>query len=392
MINVMSFKISIHDDISIADLVDINKRGGVVLKTPHVGNIYPNNLAMAFLGIPMLFYDRTLGKKDFNFHPHKLIVDGKSEILADPNILTSHSVITHISKGFPYPHAVGTKLVDFHMSVLKRSLPQAHCFTYTEYVQKNKHEVLQILEAVTNLHPNLWTRIVYKTGITTKATARKWGDIVKLGIYGVTNLESGWIIPNPVSILFHGTIDTSKTNVNDAYLLSGPDMYRYINGYQEELNEIYDYLKRVLDWNLPEVMNCHIIPVVYMRFIVENYNKDALDELVVAYLKFISKEDLVRVVAKERLDNNDFKKLISEKSEAKQKILNCISENFTSFSKTVFYDIEDANCFTQYDLLKGGGLYIHPWAIDNKLNDVSKAFIFLRKCYSLVRDQLQEEI
>jgi len=157
MINVMSFKISIHDDISIADLVDINKRGGVVLKTPHVGNIYPNNLAMAFLGIPMLFYDRTLGKKDFNFHPHKLIVDGKSEILADPNILTSHSVITHISKGFPYPHAVGTKLVDFHMSVLKRSLPQAHCFTYTEYVQKNKHEVLQILEAVTNLHPNLWS-------------------------------------------------------------------------------------------------------------------------------------------------------------------------------------------------------------------------------------------
>jgi len=392
MINVMSFKISIHDDISIADLIDINKRGGVVLKTPHVGNIYPNNLAMAFLGIPMLFYDRTLGKKDFNFHPHRLIVDGKSEILADPNILTSHSVITHISKGFPYPPAVGTKLVDFHMSVLKRSLPQAHCFTYTEYVQKNKHKVLQILEAVTNLHPNLWTRTVYKTGITAKATAGKWDDIVKLGIYGVTNLESGWIIPNPVSILFHGTIDTYKANVNDVYLLSGPDMYRYIYGYQEELNEIYDYLKKVLDWNLPEVMNCHIIPVVDMRFIVENYNKDALDELVVAYLKFISEEDLVGVVAKERLNNDDFKNHILEKGEAKQKILNCISENFTSFSETVFYDIGDANCFTQYDLLKGEGLYVHPWAIDNKLNDVSKAFIFLKKCHSLVRDQLQEEI
>ena len=78
----MPFKISIHDDISIADLLVINKRGGVVLKTPHVGNIYPNNLAIASLGIPMLFYDRTLGNKDFNFHPNKIIVGGKSEILA----------------------------------------------------------------------------------------------------------------------------------------------------------------------------------------------------------------------------------------------------------------------------------------------------------------------
>jgi len=387
----MSLRILIHDDMSIADLIDINKKGGVVLKTPHVGNIYPNNLAIAFLGIPTLFYDRTLGKKDFNFHPHKLIFEGESEVLSDPNILTSHSIITHVSKRSSYPITVGAKLVDFHMYAVKQSLPQAHCFTYTEYIQKNKHEVFKVLKAVTNLHPNLWTKTVDKNGITTKVNADKWEDIIKLGIYGITNLESGWIIPNMISILFHGVIDTAQANVSDVYLLSGPDMYRYIDGYKEELNEIHTYLKKVLDWNLPEVVNCHIIPIVNMRFIVENCNKDALDELVAAYLDFVSKEDLVRIVAKGIPDSNYYlKNLIFEKGEAKQKILNCISENFTPFSKTVFYDTEDANCFTQYDLLKSDGLYIHPWAISSKLSNVSSAFIFLKKCYSLMRDQLQE--
>lgn len=72
----MSFNILIHDDISLDELIKINESGGRVLKTPHIGNIYPNNLAIISLGIPTLLYDRTIGTKDENFHPYKLRLTG----------------------------------------------------------------------------------------------------------------------------------------------------------------------------------------------------------------------------------------------------------------------------------------------------------------------------
>lgn len=386
----MSLKIIIQDDISLANLITIYRNGGRVLKTPHIGNIYPNNLAIALLGIPILFYDRTVGKKDISFHPHKVIFTGKSEVIGDPNKLTTHSVVINSAKNLPIPVILGSRLTDLHFSSFLKAIPSALCFTYTEYIQKNKEKVLQILEAVTNLRPALWNRVVDKEGITSQVNAKNWSDIITCGIYGVTNMESGWIIPNPISILFHCTIDIFETNVNDSYLLSGPDMFRYIDGYQEKLNEIYDHLRISLDWNLPEVINCHIVPVLNMRFIVENKNKNALDDLVSLYLEFISIESLLKQVAtrtKEDLGN-----LIYEKNEIKQKILYCISKNFSIFSKTVFYNIEEQNCFSQYDLLKSDGLYIHPWAIDSKLSDVSKAFSFLSRLYFLIKEQLQEEI
>ncbi len=389
----MPLKISIHNNISLAGLIDIHRKGGLVLKTPHVGNIYPNNLAIASLKIPTLFYDRTLGKKDLNFHPNKIIYNGVSEIISDPNILTSHSIITRVSNKSPYPLTLETSLVDFHMGALKQALPQAICFTYSEYLKKNKDRVLKILEIATNLRPDLWTRTVSKIGITSKSKAKNWSEIIKYGIYGVTNSEEGWIIPNPISILFHGTIDLQKTKVNDTYLLSGPDMYRYINGYQEELSEIYDCLRKTLvDWYLPEILNCHIIPVINMRFIVENTHKDALDELVHSYLQFVSIRETVGISFQKKLKSSETKDSIAEKNRLKQKIYDCLSKNFIPFTKTVFYDIENANCFTQYDLLKSNGLYVHPWAIDSNLEDVSKAFSFLKKCHLLVKDQLQEEI
>ena len=169
-------------------------------------------------------------------------------------------------------------------------------------------------------------------------------------------------------------------------------MYRYIDGYQEELNEIYDYLKKVLNWDLPETMNCHIIPVINMRFIVEIDYKNTLDKLMATYSKFISLENSIRNSIQNIVSNNCLDENIKEKEKAKKEITSCLSEGLSFFHQTVFYDIKEENCFTQYDLIKSNGLYIHPWAIDNKLSEVSKAFRFLKKSYSLIRDQSQEEI
>lgn len=383
----MSFNLLIHDDMSIASLMEIENSGGVVLKTPHVGNIYPNNLAIAALGMPVLFYDRTLGTKDYNFHPHKLIVAEKSEVIADPNILTTHSKIIRVPDFAINKPEIGTKLADFHMNALSQAMPNARIYTYTKYIQKNKAEVMEVLEIVTDLCPHLWTRVVDREGKITRLKADNWSDIIKFGVYGLTNSESGWIIPNVASILFHATIDASKANVADVYLLSGPDMYRYIDGYQDELNIVYDYVREKSDWNLPEVINCHIIPVSDMRFVVETENTDALNILVNTYLKFVAVEDFIK---------NNFKKtsgasineLIKKKYEIKEDLLACISESVDTFRKTIFYSIEDGNYFSQHDLIEGKGLYVHSWAIESKLSDVSRAFNLLRKYYLLVADQL----
>lgn len=387
----MSFKISIHEDISIADLIKIHNEKGVVLKTPHIGNIYPNNLAIASLGIPMLFYDRTLGTKDNNFHPDNLIVGGKAEEIADPSILTTHSKITRLPSSISQETQMGTSLVDFHMSALKRALPKSLCFTYTEYIQENKDQVLQILEKITELHPNLWSRIVNEEGKTSKFQVNNWNDVLKLGVFGLTNLKSGWLIPNPVSVLFHGTIDAAKAKVKDVYLLSGPDMYKYIDGYQTELNENYDYVRKTSGLNLPETIHCHIIPVISMRFIIEDKYRNALDELVSAYLKHDSVDESIRTLMKNETRDFDAKQYIHEKNSIKDEIHTCIRNKFEAFKATMFYDIEEASCFTQYDLLMSSGLYIHSWAINSKLTDVSRAYGFLAGCYSYVRDRLQDE-
>jgi len=384
----MPFKISIHDDVSIDNLIQVHNKGGVVMKTPHVGNIYPNNLAIASLGVPMLFYDRTLSKKDLNFHPDKLIVGGKAVVIADPDILTTHSKIKQLPSSWSQSAFVGTSLVDFHMSAIKRALPQARCLTYTEYIQNNKDKVLQVLEKVTELHPDLWSRTVNEEGKTSKSQTGDWDDILKLGIFGLTNMKSGWIIPNPVSVLFHGTVDASKTQVKDVYLLSGPDMYRYIDGYQIRLNETYDYVRKTLGWNLPETIHCHIIPVISMRFIIEIDHKSTMDDLVSLYLKHTSIEHSIRVQASK---NANIQTLIHDKDIMKDEIYSCIRKEFESLKKTMFYDIEDANCFTQYDLLNSKGLYVHPWAVSSRLSDVSKAYNFLSGCYSYVKDRLQDE-
>lgn len=383
----MSFNLSIHDDISIASLIEIESAGGVVLKTPHVGNIYPNNLAIMSLGIPVLFYDRTLGTKDHNFHPHRLIFAGKSEVIADPNILTTHSKITQATDSATNKPEIGTKLVDFHMDTLHQVMPNAQIFTYTEYIQKYMVEVMSVLEIVTNTHPHLWTRIVDHEGKISKLKADNWSDIVKVGVYGVTNSESGWIIPNIASILFHATIDVSKANVTDIYLLSGPDMYRYIDGYQNELNIIYDYIRKTLNWNLPKIINCHIIPVSDMRFIVETKDSDALNNLIKIYMDFVATENHIKNNFQEK-SGVSTRDLIRQKYKIRDDLYVCISESLDQFRKTVFYSIKDGNYFSQHDLIESNGLYIHPWAVKSKLSDVSRAFNFLKKCYLIVADQL----
>ena len=134
----------------------------------------------------------------------------------------------------------------------------------------------------------------------------------------------------------------------------------------------------------------HKLAGMHIGIIEEKY-MGVLDELVSVYLKYNSVGGSIRILMKNEIQDSDAKQLIHEKNTIKDEIHTCIRNKFEAFKTTMFYDIEEANCFTQYDLLISSGLYIHPWAINSKLTDVSRAYGFLAGCYSYVRDRLQDE-
>ena len=58
------------DSLSLNDLVALRAQGFSVLKSPHVGNQHPSNLACAALQLPLEMVTFTSPSKDVNFHPH----------------------------------------------------------------------------------------------------------------------------------------------------------------------------------------------------------------------------------------------------------------------------------------------------------------------------------
>ena len=180
----MSFHILIHDDISIAELMEINKNGGRVLKTPHIGNIYPNNLALISLGIPTLLYDRTIGIKDKSFYPHKIVYNGIAEQIADPTILSTHSRVKRQPKNFIFrENLVGRKITDLHLAILKQALPRGNFFTYTQYLEDNKEIASEIVKVIAKKFPQIWYRFVNEEGSIEKIDSPTSEQIFAKGIF-----------------------------------------------------------------------------------------------------------------------------------------------------------------------------------------------------------------
>lgn len=382
----MSFHILIHDDISIAQLIEIDKNGGRVLKTPHIGNIYPNNLALISLGIPTLLYDRTIGAKDKSFHPHKIVYNGIAEQVANPDILSTHSKLEFQPKNFiPKKDFFGKKIVDLHLDILRQALPQGNFFTYTQYLEDDKNLVSKIIKVIVKNFPQIWYRFVNEDGTIEKIENLTSEQILTKGIFGIDDDSKGFIIPNPVNILLHGTIDVMKFQTRDIYLLSGPDMYMYMKDYETILDNMYSCIKNTLDLDLPNNINCHIIPAMKMRFIVTEDDREILNELVKLYEDYVAANTATQDLFKGSKERSDIKSQTQEKDKIKTTIIAYMDKNYSTLKNTMFYDVSKSNCFTQYDLSVSPGLYIHPWAIENKLSDVTSAFLFLDRCFKTIK-------
>jgi len=385
----MSFEIEIQDTFSLNDVLHLVRTMSpdTVCKTPHVGNHYLNNLAMGFLGIPMRLVDTNVGKKDVNFHPHCLIVDGRREIMGDPNLLMPQNCVCCKPNQFSERFPLGGLIQDGHISSLQEVFPKTSIQGNLAFLRKHAEVSEMTCLLFAELFPFLWKRSVNEFGSTSVDLPFLGASSLKhLGIMGLTNLKKGWIIPNQIGIFLDVLIPALKGDFV-VYQLSGPDMYRYISGYLTVFQEMYEAVRVSLYSQLPETVRFVCIPVADMRFVVQKERRMFLDELieaVCAYEFFEQEKSMVFV----RGSSEDKEKQIATFRERGRVHTEHLYRAIGALPE-IFYEISDGTYLSQYDLLlnKEQGtptdelLYIHPnrVASDHDIGRVLFSFFYSLK-------------
>jgi len=367
----MPFNIVERLDLSLFDLMQIHMDGGAVVKTPHVGNWYLNNLGIASLGIRMGVLDRTIGEKDHNFHPNHVIVDGQAERIANPAIMITHATVerapTRMADRFP----VGARVLDCHMQALRDAVPGVECEIYTDFLRKHRDRVLEILRVIVAHSLHHWNRVVSKNGVVINGrTCRGWRDLEEWGIYGLTNDESGWLTPNVVNIMLDGVLDAVNHDTTEVYHMSGPDMNGYIDMLSEDLRRLHAVASHKVGW-VPGEITFNLIPVAGMRFAIAGNRRYALDELVDALRTLL---DWRRSHGEEIPPRNGANKRLRKL--AKTPEYKAVKKQYLWRLRTaiaecpdIFYDITDGTFVSQYDLLEAGcGVYVPDWALEQSMD------------------------
>ncbi|MDG1949261.1 MAG: hypothetical protein P8J32_00350 [bacterium] len=368
----MPFMVNVREDLSMADLVRIHGSGGSVIKTPHVGNIYPGNLAVGKLGLRMVFYDRTIGNRDSNFHPHGVILGGRFERLADETLLTTHTRVLGSSSMAPEWFEAGGSMLDGHMRALRAALPNIHAKAYTEWLAEKADDVIDLLRAMTKANPRIWDRSVLSDGSVQGFQCDNWDALTQRGLYGLCDANQGVLVPNVANVLLLSILEVRERGLSEVYHLSGPDMVVYIRHMLKDLHHLYDAIRHKLPgWRLPETLTFHLVPVADLRWGVPMGRRAELDELVDSFLSAAHNGKSYGARVKAAI-NGARKKVIAEVAEAREADNLRVQEALRGCPDP-FYRIEAANCVSQYDLLqRGEDFYVHPWAIETPIGVIKQ--------------------
>jgi len=315
----------------------------------------------------MNFYDRTLGKRDANFHPHLTILGGRSEQIACGGKLTTHAVIDRPSERLK-SFSLGRKLIDCHMEAMSQALPTADCVVYSDYLREHQNVVLRLLELVTVYKPSVWTHQVTNLGdrVHLNSPIHNWADVLSLGIFGLTDMDSGALIPNILNVIIHAVVEAVKTNCACVYHLSGPDMVNYIGNMKSELAELYEALHA--EMRLSESLEFNLIPVAGVRLAGDEDARQRIDELVDAWLA-LSKNNVLRGQRIQRAGPSRSQVIITCASEKNRDVHRF--RDAALAAPEVFYDITMANTFTQHDIVAGRRFFIHPWAVEAPITQIN---------------------
>ena len=278
----MPITIRERDDVSVNDLCTIAASLPVV-RTPHVGNNSMYNLLAAACRFSTVLVDTNTPGRDTTYHPQLYIRGGNASVLvecADPlQTLVTHLPVTN-TRVLPQGYVHET-LVDTHCTQLKRVFPTTHIETHQEFLRRNRECVEKALEIMTDSMPEAWYRRVsddgvlrvYASGEPTGVSS--WRDIA--GDIFISPARSGWVVPNVFALVLDVLIQMRDGESPDVWMLSGPDLIRYMPKLQDKLDVLYAALSHRLE--LPEGVTAHVVPFADFRLAVRTMHRDILNTL-----------------------------------------------------------------------------------------------------------------
>jgi hypothetical protein len=177
----------------------------------------------------------------------KLYLDNSKSAVRE--VLKRHGVedgsITGVHKG----------MIEDFRDPLKKIFPEAEILTNTELWQDlgKSFDIDRAIYAVAedSIKMGLWKRYATDDGKTHELSDVERGnltfdDIRNKGIFGVSNLKSGFLMPVEVSLMIESVLLAARKRTNKTYELAGRDMHLYIRNIAEPLKIIHAALVKEL--------------------------------------------------------------------------------------------------------------------------------------------------
>ncbi len=279
----MCLTLNVRGDVSVSQLSEL-ARSRLLVKTPHVGNNSPNNLFAAQCGFPILWVDSTIPARDKNANPHLLIQGGRHSTLSDDvrldRMLTTSASVTvsgFETQGFVH----GRPLIEGHLNRMRSVFPETTVGTTSELYRTTECLTDEVFGIATDALPHHWYRVVQEDGTVRTFSGGEptgissWRDVCNS--LHLKQGDQGWVVPNLFAILHELVRQSAETGAPEVWLLSGPDMIKYLPELMPSLREAYDAVRRKTNRH-PE-LEIHLVPFTHFRFTVRKGHRDNLETL-----------------------------------------------------------------------------------------------------------------
>ncbi len=328
-----------------AKMGDIDKLAeeGRVGRTPHLGqqNMVAGDGAWTTFATNVLelLYDFNIGAKDRYHHPH-IKVDERGHI---ERIHNSHD--DRITYSQP-------EVTEHHMRTIKKAFPDTAIERWSDFIHERRELVFDVLKIIGPylVEQGLFERKIDEEGNVFKYgqgnKPRTWEQVVNDGIVPITSKHKGWLLPNVVNVLLMAFIDSVELKTDEVHHISGAEMGKYITAYEEDLNNMYDMLRK--KFGLHNVVRFNLHLGASAKFITVVKRSDDLNDLIAstqAYQDFLKeKGEKFSLMAKNGASKKEIGEAAKEMEEqigkkVKSRLREAVREQMKLGREGIFADI-----------------------------------------------------
>jgi len=354
------------DTVSIDDLAAAQRSGISVLRSAHVGNLSPYNLALA-AEFPLLLVDHNQTGVDRTYQPEVVTgTDGPVPLTEARGKLSSRTYIENVPEAVWGLLSGPGYLDELHVRAVEQAVPQARITTCTDYFRAYPTVVGDITRIALATVPEQFNRVVTGDGSVDKRDARY---IARRD--GVLTLrddprapEAAAMMPNTVTIMTNFIIEALRTEQEVQYHLSGPDMINYATkpDFMAALNGLYQQVRRNTAFapRLPADLTVRMVKATPAKFATTVGNRQQELEDIFAHLAevtAVTAEKTVFFKTDLAADTALKTALLAVQSERQRAMETKIAEQLSSLPELLLQP-GDQGMLTQYDVLREGGLYV----------------------------------